>query len=182
MLVSGAADIEVDGPAAALPTGADLDDDHDVATGTEAGREELAVVRDDVERLFCIALINACALALAAATCAWMVFSPDPPTAFREAGPGVVDGGPPRRSMVVREASARGFFGGVPFGASAPKPSSSSLPNTLRIGRLGGIVVKTTQSFNVGRQVLIVQQTITNECSHTNLQSSSRQRPNLTRS
>lgn len=77
------------GAAVSLPllplaaTGANPDVDEPAAAAAAGGAVAgggLALVAFGTARLFCIALIKACALALAAATCACILFPPaDPP-------------------------------------------------------------------------------------------------------
>lgn len=119
--------------------GANLDG---AAVADDDGLAATEVGADPGAPLFCIALISAWALAFAAATCAWMLLSPpfcDVVAGLTAAG---AEGGTPARRMAGL-ASERGFLGGVPpWDSYDVEVSSSSLPNTLRIGRLGGILTR----------------------------------------
>ena len=119
-----------------LATGANLDVAEGVAeAGGGAGLAPPAMVP-----FCCMALISACALALAAATCAWILLSRPFWAAAAGAG-GLAADGTPTRWMAGRAASGRARLGGVPFCVlSGALSSSSSLPNTFRIGRFGGMV------------------------------------------
>lgn len=105
-----------------------------VAAGADGGAGALAGAGavGGCDPLFCIAAISACALAFAAATCAWMLVTP---FAVARAVP----------------ASARAFLGGVPSGPC----SSSSSSNTFRIGRFGGIVDEATPRAKVLPVVMV---------------------------